>query len=96
METKDHFYGRLNGHRFERTAKTENYVRVPPALLITDERGDVWSLGHEYAQHGWRLFFNVVRNDVNTGEMAEVIEFVKGRIKIYTPSGVKFWNGKSF
>jgi hypothetical protein len=96
METKDHFVGTLNGYKYRRVNKSENYVRIPPALMITDDRGDVWSIGNEYVQNGWRLFWNVLRNDKDTGEMAEYVEFNKGRVRIFSPSGPKIWNGRSF
>ena len=96
MELKDSFVGRLNGQPFFRTHRTESYVSVPPALLVTDERGDTWSLGNEYAQHGQRFEFNVIRNDINTGEMAERIEYRGGRLRIYGWYGSKTWNGRTF
>src|ERR1043166_1348543 len=96
MELRDTFVGRLNGHKFFRTHKTESYVEVPPALLVTDQRGDTWSLGNEFAQHGERFSFNVIRNDRDTGELAERIVYQGGRLFIYGWYGRKVWNGRTF
>lgn len=96
MELKEYFVGRLNGFNFFRTHKTESYVEVPPALIITDERGDTWSLGHEYTQHGNKFEWNVLRNDQGVGEQAEKIVFQHGRVKIFGWYGWKTWSGRSF
>lgn len=96
MELKDTFVGRLHGTPYFRTHKTESYVCVPPALLITDERGDTWSLGNEFAQHGQRFSFNVIRNDRDTGELAERIEYQAGKVRIFGWYGFKTWNGRTF
>jgi hypothetical protein len=96
MELKDSFVGRLNGQKFFRTYKTDSYVEVPPALLITDERGDTWSLGTEYVQHHQRIEFNVIRNDISTGEFADKMIFRGGRLEIYGWYGRKIWNGRTF
>lgn len=96
MELKDSFVGRLHGIDFFRTLKTEAYVEVPPALLITDERGDTWTLGCEYTQHGTRFEWNVLRNDCGTGEQAERIVFRNGKVKIFGWYGFKTWTGRAF
>ena len=96
MELKDSFVGRLNGVNFFRTHKTESYVEIPPALIITDERGDAWTLGEDYAQHGQRFEWGVKRNDQHTGEMAEKIVYRGGRVRIFGWYGSKVWNGKTF
>lgn len=97
MELKDSFVGRLNGENFFRTARTETYVEVPPALLITDERGDTWSLGVQYVYHdSSTLEFNVIRNDVDTGETASKIVYRAGRVTIFGKAGRRTWNGRTF
>lgn len=96
MELKDSFVGRLHGRDFFRIHKTESDVEVPPALLITDERGDTWTIGNEYTQHGHRFEWNVLRNDRPIGEMAEKIIMRNGRVRIFGWYGSKTWNGRVF
>lgn len=81
----------------EQTHITESYVSSPPALVIHDERGDVWCLGFggggisrgEYE-------FDVLRNGKPTGEMANRIERRNGKVRIFTSSGFKRWTGNTF
>ena len=76
--------GWANGLRFERENKTESYVSVPPAHIITDSDGACWTLGTEYVDYGGgELEFNVLRNDVDTGETAMRIEYRKGVVRIF-------------
>jgi len=76
--------GWANGLRYERENKTEAYVAVPPAHIITDSDGAAWTLGTQYVDHGGGEFeFNVLRNDVDTGETAMRIEYRKGVVKIF-------------
>lgn len=96
MELKDSFVGHLHGQKFYREYKTDAYVEVPPALIITDERGDVWSLGNNYTQVAHRFFWNVIRNDREVGEQAERIVFRNGKVKIYCHDGWKTWTGNTF
>jgi len=42
---KDILVGTINGARYERADKSENYVCVPPAFLITDSDGACWTFG---------------------------------------------------
>ena len=80
--------GVLDGVRYERINKSENYTESPPARLITDSDGAVWGLGNEYAyKKDSYLEFNVLRNDVDTGEMAEKIVYRKGVIWIFGSAG---------
>ena len=79
---------------------TEEYVSTPPALWIHDERGDVWTLGEQFARmtdapHG-EFAFNVLRNGQDTGEFASRIERRRGKIRIFTRQGFKTWSGQSF
>jgi hypothetical protein len=84
----------------EQTHITEHYVSSPPALHITDERGDVFVLGFNTGHRGQspdgEFAFNVLHNGHETGEIASRIERRNQRIRIFTRDGWKRWNGKSF
>jgi hypothetical protein len=81
---------------------TESYVSVPPALTITDEGGSIWALaiGTSYApKHkspDGEFALPVLRNGVDTGEVASRIEKRGGKIKIFTCEGWKTFTGRSF
>lgn len=88
---------------------TEHYVSSPPAAWIVDSAGNVFELGtNRYvdpnAPFHMRLStdprgefaFNVIMNNMDTGEYASRIERRNGRIRIFTRDGWKVWNGKSF
>lgn len=87
--------------RAEQTYVTESYVASPPALMVTDERNEVWTLGYKHlapeagAPKG-EFAFNVLRNGMETGEFASRIERRNGRVRIFTRQGFRTWNGKSF
>ena len=85
--------GKALGQNYYRENKTESYVCIPPALIITDSNGATWTLGHEYIHTGreWSYYFNVMRNDVDTGEYAARIEYRAGKVKILTKDGWKTW-----
>ena len=79
---------------------TESYVSSPPALHITDERGDVWTLGLEYARmdnspYG-EFAFNVLRNGQDTGVFGSRIERRSGKIRVFMRRGWVVWSGRSF
>jgi len=93
MELKDSFVGKVYGERYYRERKTESYVEIPPALLITDERGDAWTLGARYNDD---FEFTVLRNDIWTGEFASRIEYRGGRLRIFGKAGTRTWSGRSF
>lgn len=94
METRDSFVGQVYGERYFRARETEADVVIPPALLITDERGDCWTIG---VRHNADLEFTVLRNDVWTGEFASRIDYRRGgRVKIHGRYGTKTWNGTGF
>lgn len=79
------------------THVTEDYVCTPPALTITDETGAVWSLGMtSRGVHGGEFLFDVLRNGLLAGEIANRIERRSGKISIFGPEGRKGWNGRSF
>lgn len=81
----------------EQTFITENYVSSPPALWIMDETGACWTLGFNPGEGPRGEFsFNVLRDGRNTGEWASRIERRNGRIRCFTRTGWKVWNGVSF
>lgn len=88
--------GTVNGLRYERENRSENYVEIPPAHVITDERGGMWTFGTEYAMHNGQLEFNVLRNDADTGETAQKIVCRKGVVTIFGRDGWRRWSGKTF
>lgn len=77
---------------------TESYVAIPPALIIVDEVGAVWTLGFIRGNEAPRgeYSFNVLRDGVDMGEFASRIERRGGRVRIFTRSGWKVWTGQSF
>jgi hypothetical protein len=84
----------------QQTHITDAYVSTPPALLIVDERGDVWTLGTQYgrmdeAPNG-EFSFNILRNGMDTGLFGSRIERRHGKIKVFTRHGWRIWNGRSF
>ena len=80
-------FGRLRGITYRRENVTDNYVVVPPALMITDHDGAVWSFGNEYRETRWFFEMEVLRNDVKTGHFAERIEFKAGTVVLYGKDG---------
>lgn len=91
----------FGGYEFMRrrgpqTHVTESYVSSPPALTITDLRGDVWALGFEKSISGGEFAFPVMRNGFPCGETANRIEMKGGRVSIFGPGGRKYWNGRTF
>lgn len=85
MSDDDHLLiGRANGQIFRRADKTESYVTVPPAYLITDTDGAAWTFGNEYNVYGE---INILRNDVDTGEFAQRIEYRNGVVRLYGRAG---------
>lgn len=86
---KDLLVGRIHGVRYERIDKTESYVEIPPAFIITDSDGAAWTFGTEYVEHNGEYEFNVLRNDVDTGEIAKRIVYQKGVVKIFGHYGWK-------
>lgn len=78
---------------------TEPYVSIPPALHITDNEGARWTLGFDYDEREWRTGkweYDIVRNGVMTGEFGRVIEFRKGKVRIWGADGWRSWNGRVF
>lgn len=79
---------------------TENYVSVPPALTILDEQGAIWTLGFQIGPKDrtpqGEFAYNVLRNGMETGEIASRIEMRENRIRIFTRDRWKHWTGLSF
>lgn len=81
---------------------TESYVAIPPALFIRDNEGALWTLGFDYNEREWRTGkweYDVVRNGRVTGEFARVIEFRKGKVRIWGADAQgqwRTWNGRQF
>lgn len=76
---------------------SESYVAIPPALVIRDSEGALWTLGFD--QGGWRtgeFEFDVVRNGRKTGEHACRIEIRAGKIRIFGAAGWRTWTGRYF
>jgi hypothetical protein len=80
--------GVADGVVFFRENKTEPYVEIPPAYIITDSDGATWTFGDKYIQRGHVFEFSVVRNGIDTGELASKIVYQKGRVSIF---GVDGW-----
>jgi hypothetical protein len=81
--------GKINGLRYERENKTEPYVEIPPAFIITDSDGAAWTFGAKYDVHNGEYEFSVMRNDVDTGEVAKRIVYQKGVVCIFGSYGWK-------
>jgi hypothetical protein len=88
--------GRADGCAYYRENASEPYVEIPPAYIITESNGATWTLGSEYLQRGWIFEFNVLRNDIDTGEMASKIVYRGGKVRIFGVDGWRVWTGKSF
>ena len=84
--------------RKEQVHITESGVSVPPALIITDETGAVWTLGYNPGRDGPKgeFSYNVLRNGENTGAFASRIEMRGNKIRCFTRQGWRNWNGRSF
>lgn len=81
----------------EQSYVTESSVSVPPALIITDVSGAVWTLGFNQGSGPRGEFsFDVLRNGENTGECASRVEVLRSRVRCFTSTGWKYWNGRSF
>lgn len=93
---KDILAGTVNGQRYERENRSERDVEIPPAFLITDADGGMWSFGTEYATRNGQFEFNVLRNDMDVGETASRIVYRGGVVTIYGSEGRRRWSGRSF
>lgn len=96
MRDSELLIGRINGLRYEREERSQPDVEIPPAQLITDELGGMWTLGTEYEVRDGNFEFNVLRNDVDTGEMAAKIVYRQGRVWLYGRDGRRWWTGRGF
>lgn len=81
----------------EQTHITESYVSSPPALIVVDEVGAVWTLDNDIqaGPHG-EYAFSVLRNGVRVGAIASRIERRGGKIRVFTKDGWRRWSGRSF
>ena len=85
----------------QQTHITESYVSSPPALIVIDECGDVFTLGLQYqdmrdAPQG-EFAFTILCNGRWTGEYGSRIERRNNRVRIFCRGGYwKIWNGKQF
>lgn len=87
-------YMKLDG---EQQFQTENYVSTPPALLVLEANGDVWTLGfNQIRGPRGEYAFDVLRNGQFTGQHASRIERRAGRVRIFTVDGFKTWSGNQF
>lgn len=87
---RDLLVGFINGRRYERQNKTEADVEIPPAFIITDSDGAAWTFGAQYtAAHNSEYEFSVMRNDVDTGEVAKRIVYRQGVVCIFGSYGWK-------
>jgi hypothetical protein len=81
---------------------TEAYVSIPPALVIRDDEGALWTLGFDQGtdRTGEREY-DVVRNGRQIGEHACRIEFrlnSRGNrvVRVFGAAGWRTWNGRTF
>jgi hypothetical protein len=84
--------GIIHGVHYERENKTENDVEVPPAFLITDSDGAMWTFGPQYEVHNGEFQFAIMRNDVDTGEVAKRIVYQRGTVWIFGSYGWKHFS----
>lgn len=90
MSDDDHLLiGRALGQTWRRENKTESYVRMPPALVITDSDGATFTFGNEFNTHGE---INILRNDVDTGEFAQYADYQRGVLRLYGKSGTRVFS----
>ncbi len=70
------------------------------AAHLDDADGARWCLGYAVGIKGrspkGQFCYNVLRNGMEVGEMASVIEMRLGVVRIYTETGWKRWNGHTF
>src|SRR5258708_26942075 len=69
---------------------TEAYVSIPPALWIRDNENALWTLGFDYDEREWRsgrYEYDIVRNGRKTGDFGRIIEFRKGKVRIWGAEG---------
>jgi hypothetical protein len=86
---KDILSGTIMGARYERQNRSENEVEIPPAFIITDSDGAAWTIGTHYAMHNGEYEFTVLRNDIDTDEMAKRIVYRRGVVCIFGHYGWK-------
>ena len=93
--------GKMHGVTYKRNDETELYVSIPPACLITDTTGALWTFGFEQLIWKGEFAFSVMRNDISTGEYATRIEYRRDRylgrnvVRILGQTGWKTWSSKN-
>ena len=76
---------------------SDHYTTIPPALVIRDEEGALWTLGFDMGGFRTGEFeYDVVRNGKKTGEFACRIELRRGKVRIFGQDRWRTWSGKSF
>lgn len=83
--------GKALGTIYRRENTTESYVSIPPALIIMLSNNQCFTAGNEYVQRGSVFEWNVLCNDVDTGEMASRIEYRGGVVRIFGVDGWRSW-----
>lgn len=92
-EHKGLLVGKIGGARYERVNVSENGTKIPPARVITDSQGGMWTLGAQYTEpHRGEYEWNVLRNDVDMDEQAKCIAMENGVVTIYGWYGKKRWS----
>jgi len=95
MSDSDLLVGRAFNQTYYRENRTESYVEVPPACIITLSDGTTFRLGEQFTGFGgWNMEFNVLANDRDTGHMAQRIEMRNGVVKIFGRTGWRTWSRK--
>lgn len=84
MSDDDHLLiGRALGQTWRRANVTEAYVSIPPALIIMDSDGAVWTAGRQVSPDE----FIVLRNDLHVGETAQFVEYNNGLVRLFGRTG---------
>lgn len=88
--------GRIGGVKYVRENQSQPDVEIPPAFMITDSAGGMWSLGTSYVIRNGVYEFNVIRNDVDLDEYASKIVYRRRVVWIFGQEGWRQWNGRAF
>ena len=92
MTDSELLIGRAMGQLFQRENKSESYVTVPPAMIVTASDGKTFTLGTQFRGGGWNMEFNVLCDDKDTGEFASKIECRAGVVRIFGQEGWRTWS----
>jgi len=84
--------------RKEQVHITESYISVPPALIITDEYNQVWTLGMSVAPQGkspdGEFAFPILRNGFEVDCIASRLERRNGKVRAFTRDGWRTWSNR--